>query len=177
MTGWRIATLPIRFGGLQSVSDISEVAYLASMHATKGLVKNILSNFSEFLFDNSLAVRVQSWNKRNFALSKTKSSQLQWDQINFKIVSEKLKTSLDQHRLACFLATSQPHTGAWLTALPASSLGNLLSNDCLRYAVALVLVLTCFKISLVAVVKRLISLGCILFHVLKAEVVILVIVL
>ena len=61
-TGWRVATLPIRFGGLglRSVSDISEVAYLASMHATEGLVKKILSNFSEPLFDNSLAVRVQS---------------------------------------------------------------------------------------------------------------------
>ena len=80
---------------------------------------------------------MQSWNKRNFVLPETKSSQLQWDQINCKIVSENLKTFLDQHRLACFLAASQPHTGAWLTALLASSLGNLLSNDCLRYAVAL----------------------------------------
>ena len=96
------------------------------MHATEGLVKKIFSNFSESLFDNSLAVRVQSWNKRNFVLPETKSSQLQWDQINFKIVSENLKTSLDQHRLACFLAASQLHTGAWLTALPASSLGKLL---------------------------------------------------
>ena len=105
-TGWRIATLPIRFGGLglRSVSDISEVAYLASMHATEGLVKNILSSFIESFFDNSLAVRVQSWNKRNFVLPETKSSQLQWDQINCKIVSENLKTSLDQHRLASFLA-------------------------------------------------------------------------
>ena len=43
-TGWRIATLPLHFGGLslRSVSDISEVAYFASMHATEGLVKNIL---------------------------------------------------------------------------------------------------------------------------------------
>ena len=34
-TGWRIATLPIRFGGLglRSVSDIFEVAYLTSIHA------------------------------------------------------------------------------------------------------------------------------------------------
>ena len=63
--------------------------------------------------------------------------QLQWDQINCKIVSENLKTSLDQHRLACFLAASQPHTGALLTVLPTSSLDNLLSNDCLRYVVAL----------------------------------------
>ena len=72
-----------------------------------------------------------------FVLTETKSSQLQWDQINCKIVSENLKTSFDQNRLVCFLAASQPHTGAWLTVLPASSLGNLLSNDCLRYAVAL----------------------------------------
>ena len=78
-TGWRIATLLIRFGGLglRSVSDISEVAYLASMHATEGLVKKILSNFSESLFDNFLAVCVQSWNKYNFVLPETKSSQLQ----------------------------------------------------------------------------------------------------
>ena len=64
-TGWRIATLPIRFGslGLRSVFDIFEVAYLAFMHTTEGLVKNILSNFSKSFFDNSLAVRVQSWNK------------------------------------------------------------------------------------------------------------------
>ena len=35
-TGWPIATLPIRFEGLglRSASDISEVAYLASMYAT-----------------------------------------------------------------------------------------------------------------------------------------------
>ena len=96
-TDWRIATLPIRFGGLglRSVFDISKVAYLASMHATQGLVKNIFSNFSESHFDNSLAVRVQSWNKRNFVLPETKFSQLQWDRINCKIVSENLKTSLD----------------------------------------------------------------------------------
>ena len=80
---------------------------------------------------------MQSWKKRNFVLPETKSSQLQLDQIKCKIVSENLKTSLDRHRLACFLAASQPHTGAWLTAFPASSLDNLLSNDCLRYAVAL----------------------------------------
>ena len=56
------------------------------MHAIEGLVKNILSNFSASLFDNSLAVRVQSWNKGNFVLPETKYSQLQWDQINCKIV-------------------------------------------------------------------------------------------
>ena len=50
-----------------------------------------------------------------------------------------MKTSFNQHRLACFLAPSQPYTDAWLTALPASFLGNLLSNDCLRYAVALLI--------------------------------------
>ena len=46
-TGWRIATLPIRFGGLGlwSVSDISKVAYLTFNHATGSLVKNILSCF------------------------------------------------------------------------------------------------------------------------------------
>ena len=68
-TGWLIDTLPIRFGGLglRSASDVFEVAYFAFMHATGGLVKNILSNFFESLFDNSLVVRVQFWNKRNFA--------------------------------------------------------------------------------------------------------------
>ena len=45
--------------------------------------------------------------------------------------------TLDQHRLACFEAASQPKSGAWLNALPSSSLGTLLDGDSLRIGVAL----------------------------------------
>ena len=66
---------------------------------------------------------------------------------------ESFKPTLDQHCLACLEAASQPKSGAWLNALPSSSIGTLLDDDSLRIGVAIRLGLrVCVKVIPVAAV-------------------------
>ena len=61
---------------------------------------------------------------------------MNWAKLTAYFVSVPL-SYLKPNPRTCFFEASQPYTGAWLTALLASSLGDLLSNNCLRYALAL----------------------------------------
>ena len=57
--------------------------------------------------------------------------------VVFSSKSNSLASQLDQHRLACLRAGSEPYSGSWLQALPSSPMGTLLDNDSLRIGISL----------------------------------------
>ena len=60
-----------------------------------------------------------------------------WDTIAATTESRRLLATANQLHRARLVAANQPHTGAWLQAVPVPSLGLLLDEDTVRVAVAL----------------------------------------
>ena len=60
-----------------------------------------------------------------------------WDQVACKATYSTLLKNCDQPRRIRLLAGSTPYSGAWLNALPSSSVGTHLEQDCLRIGLAL----------------------------------------
>ena len=134
--GWTQATLPLRHGGLgiRSASDIALPAFLSSAFASSTLVSEILSS------DSGTSLRDEALSEWSTNISSTPPSrglQRGWDDLMSKSRQENLRPRLDQHRLACLAAASQPASGAWLQAIPSSSTGTLLDDEAARLAVAL----------------------------------------
>ncbi|XP_029655915.1 uncharacterized protein LOC115229755 [Octopus sinensis] len=133
--GWEQAILPISHGGIgaRSATDLSLPAFLSSTHATSTLVQEILQPFSE---SESVAAKSR-WLGLSLELPQNPHAQVEWDRILCDQKLNNLKPKLNQHRLACLLAASQPYSGAWLTAIPMGSIGTLLDDDCLRIGISL----------------------------------------
>ena len=138
-TGWQLASLPVAKGGigLRAPSLVADPAYNASVHVCQPLVESILHNTNESPLDSVVSGIAARWTAAGLPLPDNPRRQKVWDDISVLKVTATLRNSLDQHRLACLEAASQPHSGAWLSAFPSSATGNLLSDDCMRYAVAL----------------------------------------
>ena len=77
------------------------------------------------------------WKQADLSVPSVISKQRCWDVIRCQSFVESFKPTLDQHSLACFVAASQPKSGAWLNALPSSSIGTLLDDDSLRIGIAI----------------------------------------
>ena len=137
-TGWRQATLPVKFGGLglRSASDISLSAYLSSLHSSRTLVQEILAQSTEFSSDTEIRAAEAVWSEQGFSVPENTQRQRAWDEVACKSKSSLHSANLDQHRLACFSAASQPYCGAWLTAIPSSATGTFLDNDNITVGVA-----------------------------------------
>ena len=65
------------------------------------------------------------------------ASQRAWDSAASETSLAHLLETANQRDRARLLAASQPHSGAWLQAVPVGSLGLLLDNETVRVAVAL----------------------------------------
>ncbi|XP_029654873.1 uncharacterized protein LOC115228431 [Octopus sinensis] len=135
--GWEQAILPISHGGIgaRSATDLFLPAFLSSTHATSTLVQEILQPFSESSLDTESVAAKSRWLGLSLELPQNPHAQVEWDRILCDQKLNNLKPKLNQHRLACLLAASQPYSGAWLTAIPMGSSGTLLDNDCLRIGI------------------------------------------
>ena len=118
-------------------SDIALPAYSSSLHASRPLVEGILHYSTESPLNQAVSDIASCWFVQDLVLPSDPSRQQNWDTILCQKKLEVLKNSCDQHRLACLLAASKPHSGAWLSAIPSSSIGTLLDDDCHRFAVAM----------------------------------------
>ena len=138
-TGWRQATLPISLGGLglRCPSDVALPAYCSSVHANRSLVEEILTNSLESPLDNSIVTVGSEWRAQGLDYPTDPKKQKSWDSVRSRKAANSLKLECDQHRLACFSAAAQPHSGAWLSAIPSPAIGTLMDDECVRYAVAL----------------------------------------
>jgi hypothetical protein len=131
------ASLPVKRGGigLRSCKDLALPSYLASLNACSSLAQQIapssLPNSWEWQSAHAL------WELQHpMAQVKEKKTQHSWDEIIMNEQEESIMNG-DQYCRARLNAAAAEHSGAWLTALPHSNIGTLLTPEELRVAVAL----------------------------------------
>ena len=136
---WRQATLPVSLGGLgiRRTEEIALSAYLASIHSVQQLVSTI---FPDSDLDSAVEESLLRWSSTNDIQPPTpeiRSQQRAWDCPMTKGIYDGLLRVADLNDKARLLACSAKNSGAWLHALPAAPLGNLLDDNALRIAVGL----------------------------------------
>ena len=139
--GWLQAKLPVSLGGLglRSVLDISLPAYLSSLAFCRPITQSVLPTHIQHDCDDRFDSAVEVWSREDLPSPSEAdiTVQKEWDNLKCSSLSEALKPTLNQHRMACLSSASQPHSGAWLNAIPSSSFGTLLDNESFRIGVAL----------------------------------------
>ena len=134
------AGFPVNFGGLgcRRAEDIALPSFLASMYSVGELVETILSRIN-IADTNELAEAVESWRGPSVdaPLPDDKSRQKAWDLPIVERNWENMLRVADQVCRARLLATAQREreSGAWLNALPVSSLGTLLDSESFRVVI------------------------------------------
>ena len=108
------------------------------MNSVGELVETILSKIN-IADSNELAEAVESWRgvSGDAPLPDDPSRQEAWDLPFVERNWENMLRVADQVSRARLLATAQKESGAWLNALPVSSLGTLLDSESFRVAIAL----------------------------------------
>ena len=136
---WQQLTLPVRYGGLNLTSqlDVALPAYLSSISAGEPLLLEILSNFFEFSPVQRSDTAFLKWSEYQPTFPDAPYRQRAWCDILYGTKSTLLTETMDQHRLACLRAGSEPHSGACLQALPSAQTGTLLDNDSMRIGLCL----------------------------------------
>ncbi|GAU91574.1 hypothetical protein RvY_03802 [Ramazzottius varieornatus] len=138
-SAWRQASLPVANGGLglRCAAELALPAYLASVHATHSLVSQICS---ETDLDAAVVEGITLWRTScnvEPPPGLTRSVQKLWDtppvESSFRALLEQ-SSPTDKARLH---AVSTKESGAWLNALPVSTLGNLLEDNSFRISVGL----------------------------------------
>ena len=139
---WLQTTLPVRHGGLgiRSARDLALPAFLSSLHATTVIIEGLLgkrfqSTREKALIETAMSVWIADARKE----FPTSAAQRTWDE---PIILRRRETLLDSTEKgstsrARILAASARNAGAWLHALPISSLGLRLSDEQLRIAAGL----------------------------------------
>ena len=144
---WTQSTLPVRHGGLGILSavQLAPSAFLASAAASSGsahliLPANLPANMQPpqlIYVDEALAAWSQGCQEQpptDFipCLQKT------WDKIRVSSIADTLFTdSSNPMHKARFLAASCKESGAWLNALPVTSLGLRMDNAIMRISMGL----------------------------------------
>ena len=123
---WTQATLPVRYGGL-GFRSAAPSAYLASATASSGLVSHILQASLQSLPTPHLDAAVSLWSHGHDNPPPTGTaacSQKTWDTSVVSSTAESLLECVpDDITRARLLAVSTKESGAWIHALPISSLG------------------------------------------------------
>ena len=140
---WLQATLPVKLGGLgiRSVVMVAPSAFLASSHASSDLVSAILPPRFKPLPSPLLEEALSMWSQghdRQAPAGEGVVWQKSWDNVCASVLAEQLlDEASDDVSRARLLAVATKESGAWLHALPVSSLGLRMDDDSLRIAVGL----------------------------------------
>lgn len=140
---WLQAALPIRHGGLgvRSVERLSLPCYIASLNACSPLVASIAPGHSNVTCSAMLVMAVnefQIWTGASLLPAESEAgTQRVWDDIASSCLKENLLKEANQVDRARLLAAAQPHTAAWLQAIPVPNLGLYLDPETVRIAIAL----------------------------------------
>ena len=134
------AWLPVSFAGLgcRRAGDIALSSFIISMNSVGELVETILSRIN-MADTNKLAEAVESMRGASGGASLPDNPRRQkaWDLPIVKKNWDNMLLEADQVSRARLMATAQKESGAWLNALPFSSLGTLLDPESFRVAIAL----------------------------------------
>ena len=139
---WTQASLPVRSGGLgiRKSADIALPCYISSALSASSLVEAILSSVPD-LAPFEVSTEVELWKSKGQELVEPSCEasfrQRAWDTPYIEFVQKNLLVNADQFSRARLLASSQPESGSWLSAIPVPSLGTQLSPEELRIAMAL----------------------------------------
>ena len=140
---WIQATLPVRCGGLgiRSTVQLAPSAFLASAAACLDLVYHILPSHLEGTPIPSLSEAKVQWSgDHDLSPPEGTAQRLQraWDALKVSVTAERLLANApDERSRARLLAASSMESGAWLQALPVSSLGLRMDDTTVRVAVGL----------------------------------------
>ena len=134
---WKQATLPVRHGGigLRSAGDVALPAFISSCRQNRSLCSEISG--LPGIADQVAAIDL--WLERAGAAAVPENSaQAAWDApLIDKAINSLLHEAVDEKSRARLLAASSEFSGAWLDALPAPSLGLMLSGNEIRIAIGL----------------------------------------
>ena len=139
---WTQACLPARAGGLgiRKSEDIALPCFISSAISASTLVDAILSSVSD-LAPFEVSAEVEMWKARGQDLIEPDGEsgfrQRAWDTPQIEYVQKTLLARADQFSRARLLASAQPESGAWISAIPVPSLGTNMSPDEIRIAIAL----------------------------------------
>ena len=138
---WQQASLPVKSGGLgiRKIEDLAIPAYFSSLHAAQELSNSILPG------DQSLDIEMSTeaagmWEaaSNTTEIPSDPATQKSWDmpitKKTYQTLIEGSNSVADQARL---FATSGSYSGAWLEAIPISSLGTKLDDESVRIATSL----------------------------------------
>ena len=139
---WLQATLPVRHGGLglRTAHDLALPAYLSSFHASTAIIEGLLGQRFQSSAEKTMTATATSvWKAEARKEPPTSAAQRTWDE---PIILRRREALLDstEKGSACrarILAASAQHAGAWLNALPISTLGLRLNDEQLRIAAGL----------------------------------------
>ena len=140
---WIQATLPARHGGLgvRSVERLALPCHIASITAATPLICAIIPSIVDSDAPSALKPALDCFRTltgvTEFPDSSVSGQQSAWDDAASIAYSNQLMSGRDQIDTARLLASCQPHTAAWLQAMPVPSLGLHLDPDTVRIAVAL----------------------------------------
>ena len=141
---WEQAKLPIRLGGLgiRSVQDLALPCYIASLNAALPLLRSISSELfpvggvpptlENAIHKFSVVTGIEDRPPTSLA-----GSQRAWDTLSAAAARDRMVDAANQLHRARLVAASQPHTAAWLQAVPVPSLSLHLDEETVRVAVAL----------------------------------------
>ena len=131
---WTQASLPARSGGLgiRKSTDIALPSYISSALSASSLVEALLSSVSD-LAPFEVPAAVELWKARGPELVEPEGEsgfrQRAWDRPHIALIQKGLLDSADQFARARLLASSQPESGAWVSAIPVPSLGTQLNLE------------------------------------------------
>ena len=139
---WTQACLPVRAGGLgiRKSEDIALPCFISSAISASTLVEAILSSITD-LAPFEVSAEVETWKARGQDLiepiGESGFRQRAWDTPQIEYVQKTLLERADQFAQARLLASAQPESGSWISAIPVPSLGTSMSPDEIRIAIAL----------------------------------------
>ena len=140
---WAQASLPVGAGGLgiRSAVQLAPSAFLASAAGSSDLIHQILPPQMRSLPYPAVSDALDSWSQGHCESpppTPASSRQKAWDAPRVLAAYEAiLAAAPDTTARARLLAATKKETGAWLHALPISSLGLRMDDEILRVAVGL----------------------------------------